>query len=228
LATCGVTVDDTNCSPFGDKQAYRSGATTAGAAGDEGGFTGETPSHLSLPDGGFSGSDLGLEALDHAVHRRQPMPVTAPRTLPMPWPNEFRPPETMHIDAYYGVGVREILKCPHPARLYRRKAHRVQYFLIMADGDGIAFMFHRNLFQIALSLSVSRPAYACWHRAWLKLPYFPMRSNGSAAFSEDDFARLTALQRLIVKLILRGHRNLSISLRLGITEGTAKIHRKAI
>jgi DNA-binding CsgD family transcriptional regulator len=31
-----------------------------------------------------------------------------------------------------------------------------------------------------------------------------------------------------VQLILRGHSNHSISLRLGITEGTAKIHRKAI
>jgi DNA-binding CsgD family transcriptional regulator len=107
--------------------------------------------------------------------------------------------------------------------------------------------------------------------------YSLMRSNGSGAFSEDDFARLTAIepmvrfalsqhwrfvtknpgspsrqtwsihgeameeaferfaadrltgrQRLIVQLILRGHSNLSISLRLGITEGTAKIHRKAI
>jgi DNA-binding CsgD family transcriptional regulator len=107
--------------------------------------------------------------------------------------------------------------------------------------------------------------------------YSLMRSNGSAAFSADEFARLTAIepmvrfalsqhwrfvtkdpgsqarrtwsihgeameeaferfaadrltprQRLIVQLILRGHSNLSISLRLGITEGTAKIHRKAI
>jgi len=107
--------------------------------------------------------------------------------------------------------------------------------------------------------------------------YSLMRSNGSGAFSADDFARLTAIepmvrfalsqhwrfiskspgapsrrtwsihgeameaaferfaadrltarQRLIVQLILRGHSNLSISLRLGITEGTAKIHRKAI
>jgi DNA-binding CsgD family transcriptional regulator len=107
--------------------------------------------------------------------------------------------------------------------------------------------------------------------------YSLMRSNGSAAFSDEEFARLTAIepmvrfalsrhwrfvsknpdarsrrtwsihgeameeaferfaadrltprQRLIVQLILRGHSNLSISLRLGITEGTAKIHRKAI
>jgi DNA-binding CsgD family transcriptional regulator len=107
--------------------------------------------------------------------------------------------------------------------------------------------------------------------------YSLMRSNGSGAFSDDDFARLAAIepmvrfalsqhwrfitkspgghsrrtwsihgeameaafnrfaadrltprQRLIVQLILRGHSNLSISLRLGITEGTAKIHRKAI
>jgi len=107
--------------------------------------------------------------------------------------------------------------------------------------------------------------------------YSLMRSNGSAAFSEDEFTRLTTIepmvrfalsrhwrfitgdvetprrrvwsihgeameeaferfaadrlttrQRLIVQLILRGHSNRSISLRLGITEGTAKIHRKAI
>jgi len=107
--------------------------------------------------------------------------------------------------------------------------------------------------------------------------YSLMRSNGSEAFSEQDFARLQAIepmvrfalarhwqsipqvqgntgrrnwsiqgeameqafdrfaadrlttrQRLIVQLILRGHSNVSISARLGITEGTAKIHRKAI
>jgi DNA-binding CsgD family transcriptional regulator len=107
--------------------------------------------------------------------------------------------------------------------------------------------------------------------------YSLMRSNGSGAFSAEEFARLTAIepmvrfalsrhwrfitkdpsapprrtwsihgeameeaferfaaerltarQRLIVQLILRGHSNLSIGLRLGITEGTAKIHRKAI
>jgi len=111
----------------------------------------------------------------------------------------------------------------------------------------------------------------------LMATYSLMRSNGSSAFSEEEFARLTAIepmvrfalcqrwrfvskdpaaprrttwsihgeameeaferfaadrltarQRLIVQLILRGHSNLSISLRLGITEGTAKIHRKAI
>jgi DNA-binding CsgD family transcriptional regulator len=46
----------------------------------------------------------------------------------------------------------------------------------------------------------------------------------------DRFAadRLTQRQRLIVQLILRGHSNVSIGLRLGITEGTVKIHRKAI
>lgn len=46
----------------------------------------------------------------------------------------------------------------------------------------------------------------------------------------DRFAadRLTQRQRLIVQLILRGHSNLSVGGRLGITEGTVKIHRKAI
>lgn len=46
----------------------------------------------------------------------------------------------------------------------------------------------------------------------------------------DQFAAdlLTQRQRLIVQLILRGHSNLSIGRRLGITEGTVKIHRKAI
>ena len=107
--------------------------------------------------------------------------------------------------------------------------------------------------------------------------YSLMRGNGSAPFSEPEFARLVAIepmvrfilsrqwrfitnvqgtamrrswsiqgeamelaferfaadrlterQRLIVQLILRGHSNHSISLRLGITEGTVKIHRKAI
>lgn len=48
------------------------------------------------------------------------------------------------------------------------------------------------------------------------------------AFERFAADRLTTRQRLIVQLILRGHSNLSISLRLGITEGTAKIHRKAI
>lgn len=117
---------------------------------------------------------------------------------------------------------------------------------------------------------------------FVKLPagfmavYSLLRSNGSGAFSDDDFAKLrmiepmvryvltahwrsthepsspakrawsiqgeamdlafaqfardalTERQRLIVQLILRGHSNLSISHRLGITEGTAKIHRKGI
>jgi DNA-binding CsgD family transcriptional regulator len=48
------------------------------------------------------------------------------------------------------------------------------------------------------------------------------------AFERFAADRLTERQRLIVQLILRGHSNLSISLRLGIAEGTAKIHRKAI
>jgi DNA-binding CsgD family transcriptional regulator len=48
------------------------------------------------------------------------------------------------------------------------------------------------------------------------------------AFERFAADRLTARQRLIVQLILRGHSNLSIGLRLGITEGTVKIHRKAI
>lgn len=114
-------------------------------------------------------------------------------------------------------------------------------------------------------------------KAGLMATYSLMRSNGSAAFSEEEFEKLTTIepmlrlilsqhwrfvnrnpehrtrqiwsihgeameeaferfaadrlttrQRLIVQLILRGHSNLSISLRLGITEGTVKIHRKAI
>jgi DNA-binding CsgD family transcriptional regulator len=114
-------------------------------------------------------------------------------------------------------------------------------------------------------------------KAGFMATYSLMRSNGSPAFSEDEFTRLTAIepmvrlalsqhwrfitrnvetpsrrvwsihgeameeaferfaadrlttrQRLIVQLILRGHSNHSISLRLGITEGTAKSHRKAI
>jgi len=48
------------------------------------------------------------------------------------------------------------------------------------------------------------------------------------AFERFAADRLTQRQRLIVQLILRGHSNLSVSSRLGITEGTAKLHRKAI
>jgi DNA-binding CsgD family transcriptional regulator len=48
------------------------------------------------------------------------------------------------------------------------------------------------------------------------------------AFERFAADRLTQRQRLIVQLILRGHSNFSIGGRLGITEGTVKIHRKAI
>jgi DNA-binding CsgD family transcriptional regulator len=75
-------------------------------------------------------------------------------------------------------------------------------------------------------------------RHWRSLAGVPTAANrrtwsigGEAmeqAFERFAADRLTERQRLIVQLILRGHSNLSISLRLGIAEGTAKIHRKAI
>jgi DNA-binding CsgD family transcriptional regulator len=45
------------------------------------------------------------------------------------------------------------------------------------------------------------------------------------SFHSDD---LTVRERTIVSLVLRGHSSLSIAGRLGITEGTVKIHRKHI
>jgi DNA-binding CsgD family transcriptional regulator len=71
--------------------------------------------------------------------------------------------------------------------------------------------------------SVSRVQDNIGHRTW--------SIQGEAmeqAFERFASDRLTQRQRLIVQLILRGHSNMSISLRLGITEGTVKIHRKAI
>jgi DNA-binding CsgD family transcriptional regulator len=49
-----------------------------------------------------------------------------------------------------------------------------------------------------------------------------------SAFSTLFVDELTLTQRAIVKMILRGHSNLSIAMRMNISEGTVKIHRANI
>jgi DNA-binding CsgD family transcriptional regulator len=49
-----------------------------------------------------------------------------------------------------------------------------------------------------------------------------------SAFTEAFADTLTPKQRDIVRMILRGHSSLSISIKLGISEGTAKLHRANI
>jgi DNA-binding CsgD family transcriptional regulator len=48
----------------------------------------------------------------------------------------------------------------------------------------------------------------------------------NSAFSRFAADQLTPREQLIVSMILRGHSSLSISLHLGIAEGTVKNHRK--
>lgn len=54
------------------------------------------------------------------------------------------------------------------------------------------------------------------------------RHDSEAVFWQAFGELLTPTQHEVTKLILRGHSNLSISQHLGITEGTAKIHRSNI
>jgi DNA-binding CsgD family transcriptional regulator len=53
-----------------------------------------------------------------------------------------------------------------------------------------------------------------------------LREHLNSAFSRFAADQLTPREQLIVSMILRGHSSLSISLHLGIAEGTVKNHRK--
>lgn len=71
------------------------------------------------------------------------------------------------------------------------------------------------------------------HWSYTRPDSFKIRSTDVSgkierAFSEAFAETLTPKQRDIVRMILRGHSSLSISLRLGISEGTAKLHRANI
>lgn len=56
----------------------------------------------------------------------------------------------------------------------------------------------------------------------------PGRADAEQVFHQVFGGALTPAQCAVTKLILRGHGSLSIAQNLGITEGTAKIHRSNI
>jgi DNA-binding CsgD family transcriptional regulator len=53
----------------------------------------------------------------------------------------------------------------------------------------------------------------------------PSATDSESAFRLAFGDRLTPTQHTVVRLILRGHSNVSIASHMQITEGTAKLHR---
>lgn len=69
--------------------------------------------------------------------------------------------------------------------------------------------------------------------ALLRKPSAAAVPGADAGHLEDRFAelftdRLTSTQRLIVRMILRGHSSASIAANLAVSEGTIKVHRSNI
>lgn len=68
-------------------------------------------------------------------------------------------------------------------------------------------------------------------RHWQDLPAgeaTPSSGNLEAAFETFAPRELSERERMIVALVLQGHSSMSVGLRLGISPGTVKIHRKNI
>lgn len=101
-------------------------------------------------------------------------------------------------------------------------------YSLMRHRDGLAF----NADEFRSLSGLSAVVAACLR----DLPYRhgrqdvppPAPVDNERAFEQAFGDRLTPAQMVVTRLVLRGHSNLSIATQMGITEGTAKLHRHNI
>lgn len=117
----------------------------------------------------------------------------------------------------------------------------IGFIVPLGDGVSATYSLMRNQYQQQFSdrefqrLQSFEPLIASaieWHWKQMKPTGFAPVCSGDGdvetMFLHAFSGQLTGTQRNIVRLILRGHSNISIASSLGITEGTAKIHRSNI